>query len=64
MASTAEILGDAPAPLNGTSLDPYGQLLKMLLPRMVEDMLRITVDRSFPRIGKKNNGGGGNRNNG
>ena len=33
MASTAEILGDAPAPLNGTSLDPYGQLLKMLLPR-------------------------------
>ena len=33
MAATAETLSDAPEPLNGTSLDPYGQLLKMLLPR-------------------------------
>jgi hypothetical protein len=39
-------------------------LLKMLLPRMIEDMLRITVDRSFPRMGKKGNNNGGNRNNG
>lgn len=28
-------------------------VLKMLLPRMIEDMLRITVDKAFPRIGKK-----------
>jgi len=39
-------------------------LLKMLLPRMIEDMLRITVDRAFPRIGKKGSNNGGNRNNG
>ena len=47
MASTAELPSDAPAPLNGTSLDPYGQLLKMLLPRahsiVVYDDLGVTV---------------------
>jgi diguanylate cyclase (GGDEF)-like protein len=29
----AEVLGDAPAPVSTTSLDPYGQLIKMLMPR-------------------------------
>jgi diguanylate cyclase (GGDEF)-like protein len=47
MASTAELLDDAPAPLSGTSLDPYGQLVKMLLPRaqsiVIYDRLGITV---------------------
>ena len=33
MALTANLLADAPAAPGGTSLDPYGQLLKMLLPR-------------------------------
>jgi diguanylate cyclase (GGDEF)-like protein len=28
-----EVLSDAPAPISATSLDPYGQLIKMLLPR-------------------------------
>jgi len=31
-------------------------LLKILIPRMIEDMMRITVDRAFPRFKK---GGGG-----
>jgi diguanylate cyclase (GGDEF)-like protein len=47
MAATAETLSDAPEPLNGTSLDPYGQLLKMLLPRahsiVVYDSLGVPV---------------------
>ena len=47
MASNAEQFSDAPAPLSGTSLDPYGQLLKMLLPRaqsiVVYDRLGVTV---------------------
>jgi diguanylate cyclase (GGDEF)-like protein len=47
MAANAEVLADTPAPLNGTSLDPYGQLLKMLLPRahviVVYDRLGVTV---------------------
>ena len=47
MASTAPIFVDAPAPLGGTSLDPYGQLLKMLLPRahaiVVYDPLGVAV---------------------
>lgn len=47
MASNAEQFSDAPAPLSGTSLDPYGQLLKMLLPRahsiVVCDRLGVTV---------------------
>ncbi|MCE3284306.1 MAG: hypothetical protein K0R70_562 [Steroidobacteraceae bacterium] len=30
---TAMALGDAPLPVSATSLDPYGQLIKMLLPR-------------------------------
>jgi diguanylate cyclase (GGDEF)-like protein len=29
----AEALNDAPAPISATSLDPYGQLIKMLMPR-------------------------------
>ena len=29
----AEVLNGAPTPINATSLDPYGQLVKMLLPR-------------------------------
>ena len=29
----AEALADAPAPISATSLDPYGQLVKMLMPR-------------------------------
>jgi diguanylate cyclase (GGDEF)-like protein len=30
---TALALSDAPSPVNATSLDPYGQLIRMLLPR-------------------------------
>ena len=30
---TAAALGDAPAPIGATSLDPYGQLIRMLMPR-------------------------------
>lgn len=30
---TAEALADVPAPMSATSLDPYGQLVKMLMPR-------------------------------
>ncbi len=33
MPHSLQLLDDAPAPMNGTSLDPYGQLFKMLLPR-------------------------------
>ena len=29
----AYALSDAPKPISATSLDPYGQLLRMLLPR-------------------------------
>ena len=29
----ADVLNDAPAPISATSLDPYGQLVKMLMPR-------------------------------
>jgi diguanylate cyclase (GGDEF)-like protein len=47
MAITADLLDDAPAPLSGTSLDPYGQLLKMLLPRAqaiaIYDRLGISI---------------------
>jgi|LauGreDrversion4_2_1035121.scaffolds.fasta_scaffold63397_3 hypothetical protein len=38
-------------------IEESSNLLKMLVPRMLEDMLRITVDRTFPKIrkmGKKN----------
>ena len=34
-------------------LEESSKLLKMLLPRMVEDMLRITVDNIFPRTFRK-----------
>ena len=30
---TAAALGDAPASIGSTSLDPYGQLIRMLMPR-------------------------------
>jgi Tubulin-tyrosine ligase family len=33
-------------------IEESSNLLKMLIPRMIEDMLRITVDRAFPRIKK------------
>jgi hypothetical protein len=29
----AEVVDDAPTPIGSTSLDPYGQIVKMLLPR-------------------------------
>jgi len=34
-------------------IEESSELLKVLLPRMIEDMLRITIDRIFPRIYKK-----------
>jgi diguanylate cyclase (GGDEF)-like protein len=47
MASMAAVMTDAPAPLDGTSFDPYGQLLKMLLPRsnsiVIYDRLGVSV---------------------
>ena len=43
----AEALGDEPAPLSATSLDPYGQLVKMLMPRaqsiVIYDRLGLPV---------------------
>lgn len=33
-------------------IEESSNLLKMLIPRMIEDMLRITVDRAFPRLKK------------
>lgn len=39
-------------------IEESSNVLKILLPRMIEDMLRITVDRAFPRI-KKVRGGNG-----
>jgi len=30
-------------------IEESSNLLKMLVPRMLEDMLRITVDRTFPK---------------
>jgi len=47
MASKAAVMTDAPAPLDGTSFDPYGQLLKMLLPRansiVIYDRLGVSL---------------------
>jgi diguanylate cyclase (GGDEF)-like protein len=47
MASIAAVMTDAPAPLDGTSFDPYGQLLKMLLPRansiVIYDRLGVSL---------------------
>jgi len=34
-------------------IEESSELLKVLLPRMIEDMLKITIDRVFPRIYKK-----------
>ena len=34
-------------------LEESSQLLKALLPRMIEDMLRLTVDVTFPKIKSK-----------
>ena len=35
-------------------LEESSQILKTLIPRMIEDMLRLTVDLSFPRLKMKN----------
>jgi diguanylate cyclase (GGDEF)-like protein len=47
MASNAAVMNVAPAPLDGTSFDPYGQLLKMMLPRahsiVIYDRLGVSV---------------------
>jgi diguanylate cyclase (GGDEF)-like protein len=44
---SAVALTDAPAPISATSLDPYGQLIKMLLPRahsiVIYDRLGVAV---------------------
>lgn len=44
---SAEALADAPAPISATSLDPYGQLVKMLMPRaqsiVIYDRLGLPV---------------------
>lgn len=44
---TAEVLGGTPEPINATSLDPYGQLIKMLMPRAqsiaIYDRMGLTV---------------------
>ena len=42
-------------------IEESSELLKVLLPRMIEDMLRITIDRVFPRIYKKGARGANNR---
>ena len=39
-------------------IEESSELLKILLPRMIEDMLKITIDRVFPRIYKKGRGVG------
>lgn len=36
-------------------IEESSNLLKVLIPRMIEDMMRITVDRAFPRIKKGGN---------
>ena len=33
-------------------IEESSNLLKILLPRMIEDMLRLTIDRAFPKIKK------------
>jgi hypothetical protein len=38
-------------------IEESSELLKVLLPRMIEDMLKLTIDRVFPRIYKKGRGG-------
>jgi hypothetical protein len=45
-------------------IEESSNLLKMLIPRMIEDMLRITVDRAFPKIKKGGNANAKNYNNG
>lgn len=39
-------------------IEESSNLLKMLIPRMIEDMLRLTVDKAFPRFKKGGNKGG------
>jgi hypothetical protein len=34
-------------------IEESSNLLKMLVPRMLEDMLRLTVDRTFPKSKKQ-----------
>jgi hypothetical protein len=36
-------------------IEESSELLKILLPRMLEDMLKLTIDKIFPKI-KKNKG--------
>ena len=42
-------------------IEESSNLLKILLPRMIEDMLRITVDRVYPRIKKGGSGKHGSK---
>lgn len=35
-------------------IEESSELLKIYLPRMIEDMLKLTVDQMFPKIKKKN----------
>ncbi len=37
-------------------IEESSELLKILLPRMIEDMVKLTVDQMFPKIKKKGNG--------
>ena len=37
-------------------IEESSELLKVLLPRMIEDMLKLTIDRMFPPKAKKNKG--------
>ena len=34
-------------------LEESSQMLRQYLPRMIEDMLKITIDQTFPRVTKK-----------
>lgn len=34
-------------------IEESSELLKVYLPRMIEDMLRLTIDKMFPRLKKK-----------
>jgi D-alanine-D-alanine ligase-like ATP-grasp enzyme len=36
-------------------IEESSELLKIYLPRMIEDMLKLTVDQMFPKIKKRNN---------
>jgi hypothetical protein len=34
-------------------IEESSELLKILIPRMIEDMLKLTIDRIFPKLKKK-----------